>query len=158
MPSTTAFTLQGRLSLFRGQSDFRTSGGSTFKLALYTATASHGASTGFYTATNESAVSGGSGTGYTAGGATLTRIDPTIDSSQVIADFADVTFTLGGDDPALAAESCMIYNDSVTDPTPDPSISIHAFGGSNITASGVGATFELVFPAAASGTAILRLA
>ena len=52
--------------------NFTNSTGNTFKLALYTNSASFTASTTAYTATNEV-----SGTGYSAGGGTLTNVTPT---------------------------------------------------------------------------------
>ncbi len=51
--------------------NFKNSGGSTFNLALYTNSASFTAATTAYTSSNEV-----SGTGYTAKGAALTRVDP----------------------------------------------------------------------------------
>ena len=68
--------------------NFKNSGGSTYKLALYTNSASFNASTTAYTTSNEV-----SGTGYSAGGGTLTRVDPTSSSTTAFTDFADLTFS-----------------------------------------------------------------
>jgi hypothetical protein len=57
--------------LMEAKHNFLLSGGNTFKLAMYDNNASFTAATTAYTATNEV-----SGTGYSAGGGTLTRIDP----------------------------------------------------------------------------------
>ena len=57
--------------LLEGLHNFKNSGGSTFKLAMYTNSASFTAATTAYTTSNEV-----SGTGYSAGGGTLTRVDP----------------------------------------------------------------------------------
>ena len=74
--------------LLQAQHDFTASTGDTFKLALYTNSASFDASTTDYTATNEV-----SGTGYTAGGGTLTNVTPTTSGTTAFTDFADLTFS-----------------------------------------------------------------
>jgi len=68
--------------------DFTASTGNTFKLAMYTNSASFTAATTAYTATNEV-----SGTGYSAGGGTLTNVTPTTSGTTAYADFADLTFS-----------------------------------------------------------------
>jgi len=62
--------------------NFKNSGGNTFKLAMYTNSASFTAATTAYTTSNEI-----SGTGYTAGGGTLTRVDPTTSSTTALPTF-----------------------------------------------------------------------
>ena len=123
--------------------DFQLSGGSTFKIALYDNNASFDASTTAYTATNEI-----TGTGYTAGGNTLTRIDPTSSGTTAFTDFADLTFGTA----TVTARGCMIYNDTASG---DPSVATIDFGGDKTSTAG---DFTIVFPAAASGTAIIRIA
>jgi hypothetical protein len=59
--------------------DFTASTGNTFKLALYTSSATLGASTTAYSATNEA-----SGTGYSAGGGTLTNVTPTTSGTTAL--------------------------------------------------------------------------
>ena len=68
--------------------NFKNSGGSTFKLAMYTNSASFTAATTAYTTSNEV-----SGTNYTAGGAALTRVDPSTSSTTALTDFGDLTFS-----------------------------------------------------------------
>jgi len=155
MPITTAFCTSAKVDLLFGRHNFALSGGNTFKLALYTNSANFDATTTAYTATNEASVGGG-GSGYTAGGATLTRVDPTSSGTTAFTDFADVVFTLAGGSATLTSAGCMIYNDTLTTPVADASVSVHAF--TEATASGDGATFTIVIPAAAAGTAILRIA
>jgi len=75
--------------LLEGVHDFRASGGDTFKLALYTNSASFTAATTAYTSTNEVANSGT----YSAGGGTLTNISPTTSGTTAFTDFADLSFT-----------------------------------------------------------------
>ena len=74
-----------------GTHNLTASSGNSFKIALYTSSASLGASTTAYSTTNE--ISNTSGSAYSAGGATLTSVTPTLDSSTAVCDFADVSFT-----------------------------------------------------------------
>ena len=74
--------------LMEAKHNFLNSGGNTFKIALYTNSASFTAATTAYTATNEI-----TGTGYTAAGNTLTRVDPTTSGTTAYTDFADTTWT-----------------------------------------------------------------
>ena len=59
-----------KTDLLGGTFDFDSSGGSTFRLALYTSLANFSTSTTAYSTTNEVS---SSGTNYTAGGNTLTN-------------------------------------------------------------------------------------
>lgn len=68
--------------------NFTNSTGNTFKLALYDNSASFNASTTAYTTSNEI-----SGTGYSAGGGTLTNVTPTTGGTTAFTDFADLTFS-----------------------------------------------------------------
>ena len=70
--------------LLEGIHDFRNSGGDDFKLALYDNSASFTAATTAYTATNEVGASGS----YSAGGGSLTRVDPTTSGTTAFTDFA----------------------------------------------------------------------
>ena len=74
--------------LLEAKHNFLNSGGSDFKLALYTSSATLGADTTAYTATNEV-----SGTNYTAKGNSLTRVNPSTSGTTAITDFADLTFS-----------------------------------------------------------------
>ena len=65
--------------------------GNTFKIALYTSSASLGASTTAYSTANE--ISNTSGSAYTAGGATLTRSGVSLSSTTAFTDFSDVTYS-----------------------------------------------------------------
>jgi hypothetical protein len=156
MAISTAMCTSFKVDLFFGRHNFANSGGNTFKLAMYTSSATLGASTTAYGATNEVSVGGG-GTGYTAGGGSLTRVDPTSSGTTGYTDFADLVFTLSGASATLAADGCLIYNDTLTTPVADASVSTHAFSGSP-SASGDGATFTIQFPTADATNAILRIA
>ena len=147
-----------KLDMLLGRHDFTLSTGDSFKLALYVTAANLGKATTAYTATSESSVTGGEGTGYTAGGGVLTNVTPVLDVDTAICDFSpDLVFTIGGTAPVLNANGCLIYNDTITTPVADPSVASYLFA-SDTTATGVDATFTVVFPAAAAATAVLRLA
>ena len=90
--------------LMTGTHNFTTSTGNTFKLALYTNSASFDASTTAYTATNEVGDSGS----YAAGGGTLTNVTPTTSGTTALTDFADITFTSA----TITARGALIYNDT----------------------------------------------
>jgi hypothetical protein len=90
-----------KVELFKAIHDFTASTGDTFKIALYTSTSTVGASTTTYTTTNEAV-----GTGYTAGGAVLVSVTPTLVGAFVIMDFADVTIST----VTLTYRKALIYN------------------------------------------------
>ena len=123
--------------------NFKNSGGSTFKLALYTNSASFTAATTAYTTSNEV-----SGTGYSAGGGTLTRVDPTTSSTTALTDFSDLTFSSS----TITARGALIYNDSASG---DPSVVVLDFGSDKSSSSG---DFTVQFPAADASNAIIRIA
>jgi|TARA_R100000030_G_scaffold17841_1_gene12155 hypothetical protein len=123
--------------------NFKNSGGSTFKLAMYTNSASFTAATTAYTTSNEV-----SGTGYSAGGGTLTRVDPTSSGTTGFTDFADLTFSSS----TITARGALIYNDSASG---DPSIVVLDFGSDKSSSSG---DFTVQFPAADASNAIIRIA
>lgn len=129
--------------LLEGVHDFQ-SGGNTFKLALYTNSASFDASTTAYTASNEV---GDSGT-YAAGGGTLTNVNPTTSSTTAFTDFSDLSFTSA----TITARGALIYNDTAAG---DPTVVVLDFGSDKTSTSG---TFSIVFPTADSSNAIIRIA
>ena len=128
-----------------GTHNLTASSGNTFKLALYTSSASLGAGTTAYSTSNE--ISNTSGSAYTAGGATLTSVTPVLDGSTAVCDFADISFTSA----SFTANGCLIYNDTQS----DKAVCVVAFGGDKTVSSG---TFTIQFPAAAASTAIVRIA
>ena len=130
-------------ALLEAVHNFKNSGGSTFKIALYTNSASFDASTTAYTATNEV-----SGTGYSAGGNTLTRVDPTSSGTTAFTDFADTTWSSS----TITARGAMIYNDSASG---NPAVVILDFGSDKTSTNG---DFTVVFPTADASNAIIRIA
>lgn len=129
--------------LLTGTHNFTASTGNTFKLALYTNSASFTAATTAYTATNEI-----SGTGYTAGGGTLTNVTPTTSGTTAFTDFADLTFSTA----TITARGALIYNDTAAG---DPAVVVLDFGSDKSSTAG---DFTIVFPTADASNAIIRIA
>ena len=130
--------------ILQGVHDFTVSTGNTFKLALYTNSASFTAATTAYTATNEV---GNSGT-YAAGGGTLTNITPTTSGTTAFTDFDDLSFTSA----TITARGALIYNDTVAG---DPAVVVLDFGSDKTSTAG---TFTIQFPTADASNAIIRVA
>ena len=116
-----------------------------FKLALYTSSATLGASTTAYTTSDEVS---SSGTNYTAGGLTLTISQvPTSTGTTAFLDFDDLTFPSA----TITANGALIYNATQS----NKAVAVLAFGGDKTSTAG---NFTIQFPAAAASTAILRIA
>jgi hypothetical protein len=130
--------------ILQGVHDFTASTGNTFKLALYTNSASFTAATTAYTATNEV---GNSGT-YAAGGGTLTNITPTTSGTTALTDFDDLSFTSA----TITARGALIYNDTAAG---DPAVVVLDFGSDKTSTAG---TFTIQFPTADASNAIIRVA
>ena len=128
-----------------GTHNFTASSGNSFKIALYTSSATLNKSTTAYSATNE--ISNTSGSAYSAGGATLTSVTPALSTDTACCDFADVSFTSA----SFTANGCLIYNDT----NADRAVCAIAFGGDKTVSSG---TFTIQFPTADASNAILRIA
>lgn len=129
--------------LLTGTHNFTATTGDTFKLALYTNSASFTAATTAYTAANEV-----SGSGYTAGGGTLTNVTPTSSGTTALTDFADLTFSSA----TITARGALIYNDSAVG---DPTVLVLDFGSDRASTNG---DFTIVFPTADASNAIIRIA
>ena len=86
MAISQAMCTSFKKELLEAKHNFLNSGGNTFKIALYTSSASLGASTSAYTTSNEI-----SGTNYSAKGNTLTRVDPSSSGTTALTDFADTS-------------------------------------------------------------------
>ena len=127
--------------------DFRASGGDTFKIALYSSAATLDATTTAYTSSNEVANSGT----YSAGGGTLTNVDPTTSGTTAFTDFDDISFTSA----TINARGALIYNTTPTHTYTNPSVAVLDFGGDKISTSG---TFTIQFPTADASNAIIRIA
>ena len=142
MAISSAICTSFKQEILVGTHNFTASSGDTFKIALYTSSASLGASTTAYSTSNEI-----SGTGYTAAGATLTSVTPTTSGTTALCDFDDVSFTSA----SFTANGALIYNDSQS----DKAVAVIAFGGDKTVSSG---TFTIQFPTADASNAIIRIA
>ena len=147
MAITTNAICDSLKELLQGKHDFDTSS-DTYKLAMFTSSATLGKSTTNYTTSNEVS----SPSGYTAGGKALVNQGVKVSSSVAITDFADLSFV----GVTLTARGALIYN-TTTDGgsgTTD-AVAVLDFGGDKTATSG---TFTIQFPAFTTSAAILRLA
>ena len=146
MAITQALPTSFKLQLLTAQHNFSASGGDTFKIALYTSSATLGASTTDYSATNEI-----SGTGYTAGGETLTNVEPSSSGTTALLDFNDVSWS----GASFTARGALIYNTTTGagSGTTD-AVAVLDFGTDKTVSSG---TFTVNFPVADASSAIIRI-
>ena len=131
-----------KTDLLKGEFNFDSSGGSTFKLALYTNISGLTTATTAFTATNEVSTSG---TNYTSGGNTLTNNGVAVASNIAYVDFADLTFS----SVTLSAVGALIYKG-----TSNEAVLVLDFGGTKTATNG---DFVIQFPTADSSNAIIRL-
>jgi len=143
MAISQAMCTSFKKELLTGTHNFTNTTGNTFRIALYTSSATLSAATTAYSATNEV-----SGTGYTAAGEALTNVTPTTSGTTAYTDFADVTWSSA----TITANGALIYNDSAAG---DPAVCVLAFGGDKTSTAG---DFTIQFPTADSSTAIIRIA
>ena len=143
MSITQAMCTSFKKELMTATHNFTASSGNSFKLALYTSSASLSAATTAYSSTNEA-----SGTNYTAGGAALTNVTPTTSGTTALTDFADLTFS----NATVTANGALIYNDTASG---DPAVVVLAFGADKTSTAG---DFTIQFPAASASAAIIRIA
>ena len=127
--ATTSF----KAELLQGVHDFNTD---TFKIALYLATANLGANTTVYVTDGET-----SGTGYTAGGATMTGISV---NAAGFVNFANVSWN-----PAVfTARGALIYNSSKG----NKAVAVLDFGSDKTSTN----TFLVQVPANTVTSALIR--
>jgi|TARA_R100000152_G_C6777979_1_gene208262 hypothetical protein len=142
MAITQTLCTSFKKALFDGEMDFSADSSQTFKIALYTSSADLSASTTAYATTNEV-----SGTGYTAGGNTLTVVAPTTSGTTAYLDFADTIWNSA----TITARGALIYRST----TGNPAVAVLDFGADKSTTGGA---FEIKFPVADASNAIIRLA
>ena len=142
MAITQTLCTSFKKALFDGEMDFSADSSQTFKIALYTSSADLSASTTAYATTNEV-----SGTGYTAGGNTLTVVAPTPSGTTAYLDFADTIWNSA----TITARGALIYRST----TGNPAVAVLDFGADKSTTGGA---FEIKFPVADASNAIIRLA
>ena len=143
MAITTALPTSFKVEILKGVHNFTASSGDTFKMALYTSSASLGAATTAYTTSNEV-----SGTNYTAKGNTLTSVTPVASSTTALCDFADTTWSSA----TITANGASIFNESASG---EPAVAILAFGADKTSTAG---DFVVSFPTADASNAIIRIA
>ena len=143
MAITQAMCTSFKKELMEAKHNFLNSGGNTFKIALYTSSATLSAATTAYSATNEV-----SGTNYTSAGNTLTRVDPATSGTTAYTDFADTTWSSS----TITARGAMIFNE---DTSGDTSVLILNFGADKSSSAG---DFTITFPTADASDAIIRIA
>jgi hypothetical protein len=113
-----------------------------FKIALYTSAATLDASTTVYTTSDEV-----TGTGYTAGGNTLTGATVTLTGTTAFVDFSDTSWSTA----TITARGALIYNSSKS----NKAVAVLDFGSDKISTGG---TFTIQFPVNDATNAIIRIA
>jgi len=148
MAITQAMCTSFKVELLNGIHAFGTTvarGGTTadsMYIALFTSSASLDATTTAYSTTNEV-----SGTGYTAGGNSLTAVAPTSSGTTAYTDFNDTTWSTA----TITARGALIYNSTQS----DKAVAVLDFGSDKTSTAG---DFTIVFPTADSSNAIIRIA
>ena len=142
MAITQAMCTSFKKELLEAVHNFKLSGGDTFKIALFTSSASLDATTTAYSTSNEV-----SGAGYSAGGNTLTRIDPATSGTTAFTDIANTTWSSA----TITARGAVIYNSTDS----DKAVAVLDFGSDKSSSSG---DFSIQFPTADSSSAIIRIA
>lgn len=152
MAITQAMCTSFKAELLQGAHDFRASVGDTFKLALYTSSATINANTTAYSTTNEV-----SGTGYTAGGNSLINsgvfsTEETASAGTGYTDFSDTTFA----DATITARGALIYNNTPAgSANTNAAVAVLDFGSDKSSTDG---DFTIIFPTASNTAAIIRIA
>jgi hypothetical protein len=150
MANTSAICSSFKQELLQGKHNFSSSGGDTFKIALFDSDATLGASTTDYSTSEE--ITNTSGSAYTAGGASLTRSGVSLSSTTAFTDFSDVTYSSA----TFTANAALIYNTTTgTGTGTTDAVCAIAFGGDKTATNG---TFTIQFPTADATNAIIRLA
>jgi hypothetical protein len=128
-----------KLNVLKGLEDFDTGSATVYKIALYTQAADLTADTTVYTTTEEV-----TGTGYTAGGETLTKVSPILSGTTAVVTFANVTWN-----PAsFTTRGALIYNAST-----NAAVAVLNFGEDKTAVN----TFTVTFPTNDANNAIIRI-
>ena len=140
MAITQGMCTSFKVQLLNGTQNFSSN---TFKIALYTSSATLGEGTTAYSATNEVASTGN----YTAGGNTLSvNVTPTSTGNVAFVSFANTSWA----NATITANGALIYNNTAG----NAAVAVLAFGGDKTSTNG---TFAVNFPTADSTSAIIRL-
>jgi len=143
MAISQALCTSFKVALLNGEMDFSSDTSLTFKVALYTSSATLDATTTAYSATNEV-----SGTGYTAGGNAITiSTNPTSSGTIAYLDFSDTTWSSA----SITARGALIYN---ANGATNPAVAVLDFGADKTSTAG---DFTIVWPTADASNAIIRI-
>jgi hypothetical protein len=135
---------QFKVQILSGQQNLVSGSSSTYKLALYTSSATLSNATTAYTTVGEVT---SSGSNYTAGGNTLTvSTSPTSTGNVAFLSFANSSWTNAN----ITANGALIYNS-----TANTAVAVLAFGSDKTATNG---TFSVIMPTADASNAIIRIA
>jgi len=142
MAISQAMCTSFKVDILSGTQNFNTGTAKVYKIALYTSSATLDATTTSYSTANEV-----TGTGYTAGGNTLTVSQiPTSSGTTSYINFADTTWTSA----TITARGALIYESSA-----NKAVAVLDFGSDKSSSA---SNFTIQFPSATSTTAIIRIA
>jgi hypothetical protein len=143
MAITQSLCTSFKVDILTGAQNFTAGTGNTYKMALYTSSATLGATTTAYTTSNEI-----TGTGYTAGGNTLVvSVSPTSSGTTAFLSFSDTTWT----NATFTCRGALIYNST----NANKAVAVFDFGSDKQV---VGGTFTITFPTADASSAVIRIA
>ena len=143
MAITQAMCTSFKQALLDGEMDFSSNTAQSYKIALYTSSASLDAATTAYTTSNEV-----TGTNYVAGGNTLSiSTNPTSTGTTAFLSFATTTWSTA----TITARGALIYQVGGS----TPSVAVLDFGGDKTSTAG---DFQITFPTADATNAIIRIA
>ena len=144
MAISQALCTSFKVGVLNGTFNFNTGTTQAFKVALYTSAATLGAATTAYSTTDEV-----TGTGYFAGGNTLTISQvPTSSGTTAFLDFADSTWPSA----TITARGALIY---LANGTTNPAVAVLDFGSDKSSTAG---DFTIQFPTSDAANAIIRIA
>ena len=144
MAISQAMATSFKVQILGGDFDFSSGTSDVFKIALYTPSATLSAATTAYASTNEV-----TGTGYVAAGNTLTiSANPASSGTTAFLDFSDTTWSTA----TITARGALIY---LANGGTNPAVAVLDFGADKTSTAG---DFTIVFPAADSSNAIIRIA
>lgn len=146
MANTSAMCTSFKSEVAQGLHNFTTTTGNVFKVALYTSSASLGASTTAYSATNEV-----SGAGYSAGGFAWTAAQNITPQTSGTTAYWSWSTNPSWAASSITANAALIYNSTNS----NRAVASIAFGGDFQTSGG---TFTIQLPTNDSSNAILRFA
>ena len=147
MAITQAVANSFKTQVLTATHNFTATTGNTFKIALFTNSATLNKSTTVYDSTDNEVT----GTGYTAGGNTLTSVTPALSTDTAVCDFSDSSWSTA----TITARGALIYNSSTTAGSANRAVVVLDFGADKTSTSG---DFTVAFPTPDASNAIIRIA